>query len=183
MSRRTDRARSALQDADAQVAAWERRAEELTSDLATAEATIGADALASGDLEAAAAKVSGLRDQLAVARQTVTAAEAQRDAAQCAVWRAEAEDKRDEADRLDHDASKHRAKTQGLLDQLREHEGGPYAPDQPSDDPSVFSDKPRWTPRSVQLARRAEGLRVEAQRLDQQADDLAQREAHQPAAV
>lgn len=94
MSRRTDRARSALQDAEAQVAAWERRAEELTSDLATADATIGADALASGNLEAAAAKVSGLRDQLAVARQTVTAAEAQRDAAQCAVWRAEAEDKR-----------------------------------------------------------------------------------------
>lgn len=175
MSRATDRAQSRHQEAVAQVEAWEQRVDQLTADLASAEANVGADALASGDLESTAAKVGSLRDQLAMARQTVTAAEKQRDAAQCVVWRAEAEDKRDEANRLDRDAAKHRAKTQALLDQMREHEGGPYAPDQPSDDPTVYSDKPRWTPRSDQLANHARALRAAAQRLDQTAHDLEQR--------
>lgn len=179
MSRTTDRARSRHQEAVAQVEAWERRVEQLTDELATTEANVGADALATGDLENAAAKVGGLRDQLDVARQTVTAAEAQRDAAQCAVWRAEAQDLRDEAGTVEREASKHAAKTQALLDQLREHEGGPYAPDQPPSDPTVYSDRVRWTPRSVQLARRAERLRGDADTLDSQARDLEQ----QPAAA
>lgn len=181
MSRATDRAQSRHQEAVTQVEAWEQRVEQLTADLASAEANVGADALASGDLESTAAKVGSLRDQLAMARQTVTAAEKQRDAAQCVVWRAEAEDKRDEARRLNRDAARHQAKTDDLLAQLRAHDGGPYAPDQPSDDPTVYSDKPRWTPRGVQLANRVAALEDEASRLDRQADDLDAQRAAAPA--
>jgi hypothetical protein len=177
MGRKAERAKARLNEAAEQVTAWEQRAQRLTEDLQEVEAAVGAQALASGDLEAAAAGVARLRGQLGVARQTVVAAEAQRDAAQCAAWRAEADDLRAEADDVERQASRHAAKTRALLEQLEKHEGGPYVPDQPQLDINGLptSSKSFWTPRSRQLAIEAERKHSEAGRLDQQAAQLEQR--------
>ena len=131
MGRGADRAQRKLAEATEQVASWKRREEQLASELAAAEANVGAEALESGDLEGAAAKVSNLRDQVEAARRTVAAAEATRDVAQRDAWLAEAASRRAEGDRLDKEADKHAARTRELMDALKDHEGGTYVPEQP----------------------------------------------------
>lgn len=180
MSQRTDEAQAKLHATSEQVQTWERRVEQLSADVRSAEENAGADALATGDLEGAAANVRSLQGQLSIARQTVVAAEVQRDVAQADVWHAEAQDLRDEADADELAVSLHLGKTQELLEQLREHEGGPYVPDLPSSDPSAVSDRPFWTPRSLAMTQAVGTKRRQALALDAQANELIQRSATRP---
>jgi chromosome segregation ATPase len=167
MGRRSDAATKRLTEATEQVAEWKRREQELASELEAAEANVGAEALESGDLESAAARVANLRDRFEAARSTIAAAEAARSVAQREAWRAEAGSRRAESDRLEKQAEKHAARTSELLDALEEHEGGRYVPEQPQ--VGVASSLRPWTPRTEQLRSHAAAERKAADDLERRA--------------
>jgi hypothetical protein len=101
----------------------------------------------------------------------VRAAQAAQREARRAALLAEAVSLRAEAAWLDGEAERHEAKTRELLDRLREHEGGDYAPLQPPGG-SIASDLRAWTSRSQQLRIRANAARKKATRLELQAQRL-----------
>lgn len=164
MSRSLERAEKQVTKAAEQVDAWKGRQSELLNEVKIAESRIGNDALASGDLEASAAKLSALRDQANAAGETVRAAEAQLEEARREHSLAEAKDLRVDAEKLDKEAHAHRARTEELLSALQDHEGGRYVPEQPQ--PGVASDLRYWTPRSEQLRARARAARERAIKLE-----------------
>lgn len=161
-----NRAEKRVEEASEQLKTWKLRDETLREEVATAEASIGSEALASGDLEAAADRLAILRGQSHAASETVKAAEAQLAEAKQERSLAEARDLRTEAAKLEKQAESHAAKTRELLDALEAHEGGRYTPEQPS--PGTASNLPFWVPRTEQLRAQAENANGKADRLERQ---------------
>ena len=176
MSRKLDRAQGKLTEAAERAAEWERSAERLAGELAAAERQVGASALESGDVAAAARGVTELRGQVEAARQAVDAARAAQREAEREALVVEAVELRGEADKIDRDADRHSKRTRELLDQLAEHEGGSYVPDQPR--LGVAGGPPAWTPKTERLRNGARNARRKAAELERRAVALAPTPEH-----
>lgn len=169
MSGRLEEARARLEAAEQTVSRWEGKADELTTSLAKAQATVGTAVLERGDLEGASRQIDQMREEVKTARSTIEAAQAARDAAKREVILAEAADLRAEAQQLDEEANKHSERTRELLSALEAHEGGPYSPERRPLGTSVVSSQGYWPTKTEQLRGRAKEARKKATHLERQA--------------
>lgn len=129
-----DKARDELAKAESVVAAWEERLAGRRDELDRVTAGAGDAVLDAddGDADAHAGRVAEqlmrLRGEIDVAEQAITVAKHRRETAERGVKRAEAAELRRQAADLRSEADSRQARTDGLLAQLREHEGCEFAP-------------------------------------------------------
>ncbi len=179
MSRKMDKARAAVTNAEARLKEWRAKAETLSSELTKAEKNLGSVAVETGDLDSASRSLSDLRGRAAAAGEAVRAAEAGLTEAQRGFILAEADDLSSKAKKLRRDADKRQSQTDMLLKELTDFEGCTYTP-APQDQRAggvvlrggVASDYVTINPTP-----KTQQIRNEAADLDRQAADLRRKAA------